>query len=404
MVQRDPASIESQQETEDKIRDIAIAIEIAVFAVIAKRLGKVKGKSWVDLYAAMPDDIAAIKHAIEKGRQELITASLSSLEEMAKANDEWMSFYYAAKDSKQLSTLDNPALNSVLRSAIQETSEKITSEVNTTVLGIVSKDGEMLDVEALYKRVITTAATNMASGGADYDVVSTITKKLSENGLHVFYPNVYEVREYQGAGKPVKTVIKTRTKTLTRNLYSSVCENVMGTYRRAMVDMRMIQGEEFGADAVRVSAHALCAEDHLPYQGNIYKTDKWQSIQDSLPRQFVYGSNCAHTISPVIYDIAMNLHDQAYVDKLNKLSTEKVTVTGLSGNQLTMSRYEASQYQRRIETSIRNGKEYAYLEGLRGAETESINAAIAKRTAAYRRISKEAGLSTRLDRTKLYML
>lgn len=280
--------------------------------------------------------------------------------------------------------------------------EAIRAEVNTSVLGVVTKDGEFKNLDEAYKLLISDAASQMASGNIVFDdAVAEVTKTLTDSGLKVYYPDKYTVREYTGKNTPVKIVEKVRETPLVRNLYSSVTSNVMQSYRVAMVDMRMVQGEEFGADAVRVSAHALCAPDHLEYQGNIYTNEEFKEIQSTLPRQLVVGGNCAHTITPTIYDIAIREHDSAYINKLNRLSNKKVTFTGLSGKSLTMSRYDASQYQRNLENSIRKAKQNAYLADLENKSTAALNAEATRLTSEYRRISKQAGLSTRTDRLRV---
>lgn len=402
---KDPASIEAQQEAEDKIRDITLGIELAVFAVIAERLGKLEGQSWRDIYAVMPKDLARIQEVIESGQRKLLSASTDVLEGMAAANDTWMGYYYAVQGVEQTAFKQNSKLNSILMDKIGKVHDAIRAEVNTSVLGVVSeKNGikEFHNIEEAYKLLISDAASQMASGTIVFDnAVEEVTKTLTDSGLKVYYPDKYTVREYTGKNTPVKIVEKVREKPLVRNLYSSVTSNVMQSYRVAMVDMRMVQGEEFGADAVRVSAHALCAPDHLEFQGNIYTNEEFKEIQSTLPRQLVVGGNCAHTITPTIYDIAIRGHDSAYTNKLNRLSEKKVTFTGLSGKKLTMSRYEASQYQRNLENSIRKAKQQAYLAELENKSTAALNAEATRLTSEYRRISKQAGLSTRSDRLRV---
>lgn len=356
----------------------------------------------------MPKDLARIHEAVESGQKQALNASQNILDGMAASNDGWMSYYYAAQGVEQTNFKDNPKLQAVLREQLDKAQDVIRAEVNTSVIGVVDKDKVFHNLEDTYKLIVSDAASAMTSGAGYFDhVVAEAIETISDCGLKVQYPNTYTVRESQGKGKPVKIITKTRTKPLVRNLYSSVTSNVMNAYRVSMTDMRFIQGEEFGADAVRVSAHALCAPDHLPYQGNIYSSDEFKAIQDSLPRQLVYGGNCGHTISPTIYDIANKEYDAAYVKRLNEMSNERVTFKGLSGEKLTMTRYEASQYQRKLETTIRKGKENVFLSEKAGMKTDdpfmvAPKLELEKRIVAYNRISKEAGLSTRTDRMKIF--
>lgn len=358
-------------EPDNKLFAIALAIETGVFGVIAKRLGNLK--SWSKLYAAMPADIAAIQSVIKSGREELLNSTEEIINNGADENRTWAGYYYAYRGIEQT---DNSEINRILKQNISDAQTQVRTD--TSVLGVV-KNGKYLQVEDAYKEIVTDAATQMTNGTALDNAIKNATKTLTTSGLKVYYS-------------------KTNT---TRNFISALTTNVMGSYKTAMNDMRIVQGREFGADAVRVSAHALCAEDHLPYQGRIFKNDQWENIQASLSRQFVYGANCGHTVSPTIYDLAIKEYDSDYVNKLNNMSTEQVTFTGLSGQELTMSRYEASQYQRNLESTIRQTKETAYLNELEGIDTTSLNASAARYTSEYKRISKAAGLSIRLDRVKI---
>lgn len=70
-----------------------------------------------------------------------------------------------------------------------------------------------------------------------------------------------------------------------------------------------------------------------------------------------------------------------------------------------MSRYDASQYQRKVETQIRKMNENAYLlnEANAAKDAAAAKAAAKAYTAQYKRISSQAGLSTRMDRTRAYV-
>ena len=279
----------------------------------------------------MPQDLARIREAVDSGRKQALNASQTILEGMAASNDGWMSYYYAAQGVEQTTFKDNPKLQAALKEQLDKAQEVIRAEVSTSVIGIVDKNKAFHDLEDAYKLIVSDAASAMTSGEAYFDsVVEEATETLADSGLKVQYPNTYTVRESQGKGKPVKIITKTRETPLVRNLYSSVTSNVMNAYRVAMTDMRFIQGEEFGADAVRVSAHALCAPDHLPYQGNIYRNSEFQAIQNSLPRQLVYGGNCVVEGTSVDASGARAIFRRHYEGKVIRIRTgfgKNLTVT-----------------------------------------------------------------------------
>lgn len=196
---------------------------------------------------------------------------------------------------------------------------------------------------------------------------------------------------------------------LTRNLQTAVRTNVMDSYRTAMSEIREIQGREFGADGVEVSAHALCAPDHQKYQGEQYSYERkrgydlWDEIQNEPPRPLVTGANCGHMIFPVILGMSSGAYSKKELEELKNLSNEKVTFKGLSGDELTMSRYDASQYQRKLETSIRKNKETAYLLEKSGSDATAANKAVKYYQSEYKRMSEAVGLTRRMENTRIYI-
>lgn len=387
---RDPSDIEEQRKVEDGIEAAAIGMEVAVLAVIARRLGKLEGKSLADVYASMPSDLSEIQSAIKEGTESIKKAAVDSMDDMAADNDQWAKRYYDYKGVEQLSAKEHQAMSAVLREQTEAATSAIEARCRSTVIKIANDTtSEILPIEAAYKQVVTQAATSMTTGIKTVDqAISQAVKTLSKSGLRVLYQS--------GA---------------TRNLYSAVSMNVMDAYRVAMSEMREIQGEEFGADGVEVSAHALCAEDHQEYQGIQYSYEPrrgyrlWSEVQFEPARPLVIGANCGHVVSPVLLGISEPAYSKKELADLTRRSNEKVTFTGLSGKPLTMSRYDASQYQRKVETIIRKANQDAYLLGEANAAKDAAAAKAAAKayTAQYKRISSQAGLSTRMDRTRAYV-
>lgn len=383
---RDPADIEEQRRVEDSIEAAAIGMEVAALAVIARRLGNIEGKSLAEIYASMPSDIAEIQDAIKTGTESIKKTAVESMDGMASANDEWAKRYYDYRGVEQLSATEHKAMSSVLKAQTEAATEAIDAKCRSTVVRV---GNELLPLAPAYNTVITDAAISMQTGAKTVDqAISQAVKALSRSGLRVVYAS--------GA---------------TRNLYSAVSTNVMDAYRVAMSEMREIQGQEFGADGVEVSAHALCAKDHQDYQGIQYSYerkrgyDRWEDVQYEPARPLVVGANCGHVVFPVLLGISEPAYSKKELRELKRRSNEEVTFNGLSGKPLTMSRYDASQYQRKVETTIRKANQDAYLFGeAKAAKDAAAAKAMAKAyTAQYKRISSEAGLSTRMERTRAYV-
>ena len=387
MAYKDPADIEEQHRVEDDVEAAAIALEVAILAVIARRLGKLQDASLVEVYAAMPSDLEEIRRLTNSGTRNIQEVTKRAMDRMAAANDEWASEYYKFTGKEQIPSTEHFQMKETLRRETKNATDAVKVNCQSSVIGIIQEDyrGKTVKytpIEEAYKQIVTDASTKMAAGAkTNLEVIADSVRMLSDSGLKVKYAS--------GA---------------TRSLYSAVSTNVMDSYRVAMSDMREIQGKEFGADGVEVSAHALCAPDHQPFQGQQYSYKEWRDVQFEPARPLVVGANCGHVVFPVIRGVSQRAYTDEELASITAKSNESVTVKGLSGEALTMSRYEASQYQRQIETSIRKANERSYLMKQAGQDTAKLDKAIKARTSQYRRISKEAGLTTRMERTRAYVM
>lgn len=403
---KDPASIESQHETEDELDKVLVAISVSVLAVIANRLGALDGASVADVYASMPKDIDEIERILRDGLKALTETTETVFERMAAGNDAWGAKFYEAAGVTQKQYAENMVLKEILDDGINSALFDARKMVNTSVIGIVDANDVFTPIRDAYVQEIGNAAAQMAAGEVSgQQAIADTVRKLSNSGLRVQYPNSYERKITDKAGHIIRTEWVTREKPLTRELYSAVRMNTMGTYRTTMMEMRNEMGEEYGANGVEVSAHALCAEDHLPYQGNQYPINEWNDIQRSLSRPIETGYGCHHTVYRVIYGVGKAYSDKELAE-LRRMSDGNVTFTGLSGKELTMSRYDASQYQRKLETTIRSNKVNAKLydgAGLK-ADAKAYRAKARQHTAEYKRICEEVGLTPMMERTRAYML
>lgn len=392
---KDPTSVESQEETEESIASIAIGLGVSICAVIVRRLAKLrKDTSYADAYAAMPKDVEYINELIFKARSMLDDDVERIFDKMAKANDRWAKIYYKAAGIDQVPTIDHSELSAILSDGKEAAHKFVEQNMRTGVIGVVDADGVLKPVQDAYRATVSRAITDMAAGTTTYQkAVSQAANSLAKDGLKVAY------------GLPI--VEDGRVVYKTRDLYAAMRTNIMDGYRDTMMNLRIAQGREFGADGYEVSAHAPCAPDHLPYQGKQFGMVEWRIIQEVelKSRPIESGANCRHMVYPVIMGVTDAALTPEQLEELKRQSEEQVTVTGLSGKDLTMTRYEATQYQRRIENSLRQDKTRLYLaEQDPDADVKAIRADIRARSAVYKRITEQAGLTTRMERTRAYTI
>ncbi len=178
-----------------------------------------------------------------------------------------------------------------------------------------------------------------------------------------------------------------------RRLNTAVRMNVLDGARQLSHDVLMQASEEFGADGVEISAHALCAPDHLPYQGLQFSNESFERLQRDLPRPFMQW-NCKHTTFPIIMGISERTYSNEELAEFRQYSNEELEYDGQK-----YSRYEMSQLMRQCETSIRGQKNIA-LAAKAAGDTQLRREAQAKINSLktmYADITHASGLQPRKD-------
>ncbi len=227
-----------------------------------------------------------------------------------------------------------------------------------------------------YRKAVDEAISAVQSGVTDYNsTIRRAMKTAAQDGLRVRYPN---------SG-------------MTRRLDSAIRQNVLDGVRAINNDVLRQLGNEYGSDGIEISAHALCATDHLPYQGLQFSNRDFEELQNSLGRPF--GAwNCKHTMFPIILGVSAPAHDADELRMYRENSAAEIEIDGR-----TMSRYEWSQEQRRIETAVRAQKDIAIATKASGDD-------VARREAQskinalqdhYEKVSRAAGLDMQRDRMRV---
>ena len=185
---------------------------------------------------------------------------------------------------------------------------------------------------------------------------------------------------------------------LTRRLDSAVRMNVLdGIHALNQANMDAI-GSAFGADGVEISAHPMCAEDHLPYQGKQYSNAEFAELQDSLQRPIGMW-NCRHIAHPILLGISPPAHSAQELEEYRRGSTEHIEIDGA-----THSRYEWTQVQRAIETAVRYKQDEITLAKAAGDDVlvRDARRKIRELDSYYSKISEAAGTPKRRERMGTY--
>lgn len=255
----------------------------------------------------------------------------------------------------------NDALMRTLNAYVRQTSETLEDLSNTMVVSLA------------YERAVDTAIQAAQSGVTDYaSAVRQAMRTAAADGLRVRYV--------------------TGT---TRRLDSAVRMNVLDGIRQLNQKIAFQVGEEYGADGVELSAHALCAEDHLPYQGKQFSINEYYALNKKLDRP-IGRWNCRHFAFPIILGVSEPANSKTLLANYRRTSRERVTIDGV-----TKTRYEWTQQQRKLETAVRRQKDIANTAKAAGDDVLRREAQynIERYQAAYDRITDKAMLTP--DRSRM---
>ena len=151
-------------------------------------------------------------------------------------------------------------------------------------------------------------------------------------------------------------------------------------------------------DITLQSAHPMCAEDHLPYQGRQFSNAEFAELQDSLPRPIGMW-NCRHIAYPILLGISPPAHSAQELEEYRSGSTEQIEIDGA-----THSRYEWTQVQRAIETAVRYKQDEITLAKAAGDDVlvRDARRKIQSMDSYYSKISEAAGTPMRRERIGTY--
>lgn len=295
-----------------------------------------------------------------------VNAPLSEVEkvfqQVAESDLRFASKVFAADHAPRIK--DNPALERILKAQAKITKQALANLSQTTILS----EG--------YKNAVDVAVQTVQAGITDYNAaIRRAMKAAAQEGLRVQYPN---------SG-------------YTRRLDSAVRMNVLDGIRAINQDVMRQVGKDFRADGVEISAHALCAEDHLPYQGTQMPIKEFDRLQNRLDRPFGMW-DCRHTWHYIILGVSEPAYTPEELAQFKRNSRECIEIDGL-----IKTRYEWTQEQRRIETAIRQQKDIAIAAKASGdmMTRRECSYIIGQLQKYYSKVSNAAGLIEKPERMRV---
>lgn len=277
-------------------------------------------------FGADKDEISKILSAASGKSIQEVKALYSTV---AAQEYKWYKPFYNSRGISQLPLAQNSVLRSFISSAATLTGGTLANLSRTTVLGILKAGKTFIPLDIAYPKAIDRALVSVATGMEPVDkVLYDIIQDFGGSGLRV---------QYEKGG--------------TRRIDTAVRQSVLGGLHDINQGIADQVGKEFGADGVEISAHAVCAPDHIDIQGQQYSLAQFEDLQNNLERA-IGEHNCRHYAFPIVLGVSEPSLSMEQLNSYKEASERKVEYQGKE-----YTRYEASQVQRKLETGVRYAKD-----------------------------------------------
>lgn len=360
--------------TAEYVSMLTYGMECNVMSIIAKTLGWIKSARGAR--QREPRDLAQIDEVLSHGYDGLMVAVAEGMQRQGGEDDEWAREWFDLVGLAMRPYDESHEIMSIYTDGIDRMQRDIATMVRTSSIGLKTPQG-LLPFGDAYRMMVDEAVNQLQRGETRDAVVTQIVEMMADSGLVVQYESGH-----------------------TRELYSAVETNVRDAFGATMSQARVKRGEQFGANGVEITAHAQCAEDHLPYQGRQYGMAQYRLINESLGRPIVTGANCRHRANPIILGVSASTYSDKELKQMATMSHRKVTFTGRGGKQLTKTTYEATQYMRGLELAIRQADTTAVLLKNAKQDASKVEAARDRLTDTWNQMQHDTKIRGREERTR----
>ena len=272
---------------------------------------------------------------------------------------------------------ENEPLQQFVRAVQEQTQDECKNITQSMGFAKRQPDGSLVftPVADYYQETLDKAVTEIASGASDYNTVleKTVTEMTNSGLRTVDYASGHSNRVTVAARRAVATGLN----------------QVVGKINEE-------NAEKLGTNYFEVSWHSGARPSHQVWQGRVYSKEELESVCGLGTVTGLCGANCYHSYSPFTPGITPRTYTDEQLDKMNAEENKPVEYNGK-----TYTKYEATQRQRRLETTMRAQRQKIKLLEEGGADEQAIinaRARYVKTSDEYVNFSKSVGLSQQWDR------
>lgn len=351
-----------------------------VIAVICRRLSEIGKLSATDAIVlsnmAHTKDLDEIKSIISTYTDKSVNEVDTIIKKAAERNDLLAKQYY-----KVGSTIDKSMLDAIMVHSAKRMKDDILNLSNTLAFVI---DGKPITAISMYNKAINQGIYAVQQGYTDYNTaIHSTVKKMADSGIRkIDFATGYS-----------------------RRADSQVRMNVLDGVRQMNQTYREEQGKQFGADGVEISVHDRCAVDHQEIQGKQLSIKEFDTVQETglyMGRKIrpIGAMNCKHSTFPIILGVSNPIYSNSELTQIKRDSNKTYTYTAKDGTQRSVSGYNATQLQRRQETTIRRLKDRKNAYSALGDEdmVKKCNKDLRYQNQYYKQLSTELGVTMQKER------
>lgn len=284
---------------------------------------------------------------------------------------------YKYKGRTQIPFAENHELQQLIGAVSKQTDGELKNITQSLGFAKRGADGklEFTPVADYYQKTLDSAMLDISSGAFDYNTVLKRTvKEMTNSGLRsVDYATGHSNRVDVAARRALMTGMS--------QLTAKVNES---------------NAEQLGTDTFEVTAHGGARPEHQEWQGKWYTKDELESICGLGEVTGLCGANCYHDYYPVVPGISEPTYTAEQIEEFNRKENEPVEYNGK-----TYTKYEATQRQRKLETTMRAQRQEIKLLKEGGANEDDLIAARSRyrgTSAEYARFSKAMDLPQQRER------
>lgn len=377
------------QEISVKLGKITQKFEDALLEDISRRIAKTAGVTDTAEYQILRlKELGYANEFIEKQIAEYTQLSEKEIQQVffdtAQISDDFYSQVYQKAGKDFIPLAENEYVQQLLSAGIEQTNRELKNFTGSMGFSLPSPNGSVKfkPIAEAYQETLDLAQFQVFAGVFDYNTaVRRAVKSLTDSGIRfVDYASGHVNRADVAARRAILTGVSQMTGKIS-----------------------LQNAEELETDIVEVTAHAGARPDHAEWQGGWYSLSGKSKKYRSLVEVTGYGTgaglkgwNCRHDFYPVLDGIDKPAYTE---EELKNIDPPPIEYRGE-----TLTYYECTQRQRKMETAIRKTKrEIIGAKGSGDDEQFTVKSVLLRRQREeYNAFSKKAGLLTQNERTQVY--